>query len=181
MNARKLITLALACVVVQFHAYAGDGPDGGISAGLYNSPKGFGISLDYSAGADILNSYTIYADIYRMITDADKDAGVKFVYLHYIRLTNIETQSGRFDFYLGPGASTGYVRDYAHDHMGFILTADVAFAVRYCFKRNFDLELANVAGLGFIVGDEGGHTQLSIYNNALFQALIPSLKLMIRF
>ena len=181
MKARKSIFLALACFVMHFAAYEATAQEGGISTGLYSSPKGFGISLDYLAGADILNSYTVYADIYQMITDPDKDAGVKFVYLHYNRLTSVESEYARFDFFLGPGASTGYVRDYNHTNLGFILTADISFAIRACFKRNLDIELANDASLGFILGNSDGHTQLSIYNNGLLQAMIPSLKLMMRF
>ena len=180
MNARKLIMLVLACFAMCHNAYAG-GEDGTVSAGLYNSPKGFGISLDYNANADILNSYTVYADIYGMMSGIYRGAGVKFVYLHYNRLSWFETDYARFDVYLGPGASTGYVRDYNYDRFGFILTADVSFAIRACFKRNFDIELANVAELGFLMGEDEGHTQLSIYNNGLLQSLIPSLKLMIRF
>ncbi|MBP5566810.1 MAG: hypothetical protein J6X57_04900 [Bacteroidales bacterium] len=181
MKARKLITLALACLAVHLSAFAGGVEDGTVSAGLYNSPKGFGMSLDYYANSEILNSYTVYADIYGMMSGKYKGAGVKFVYLHYNRLTWFETDNARFDVFLGPGGSTGYVRDYNHDRFGFMLTADVSFAIRACFKRNFDIELANVAELGFLVGEEGGHTQLRIYNNGLTQALIPSLKLMFRF
>ena len=176
MNARKLITLALACIAIHINASAQ-----GLSLGLYNSPKGFGISLDHNATADILNSYTVYADVYGMYTGTNTSAGVKMVYLHSNRLSSIDTDYARFDFYLGPGGSTGYVRDHNYEGFGFILTADVSFAIRVCFKRNFDMELSNVAEIGFIIGEDGGHTQLSIYDNGLLQALIPALKLMIRF
>lgn len=181
MTARKMITLILACFALHINVYAGGEADGAVSSGLYNSPKGFGLSLDYYATADILNSYSVYADIYGMLSGIYKGAGVKFVYLHYNRLSCFETDYARFDVYLGPGSSIGYVRDYNYEQFGFILTADLSFSIRACFKRNFDIELANVAELGFLVGDESGHTQLKIYNNGLVQSLLPSLKLMFRF
>lgn len=176
MKALKLIIPALACLAVHVCASAQ-----GLSAGAFNSPKGFGISLDHNATPDVMNSYTVYADMYGMLSGTYRSAGVKFVYLHGNRLTSFDTEYARIDFYLGPGSSTGYVRDYKREQFGFILTADLSFAIRACFKRNFDMELTNVAELGFLVGENDRHTQLTVYNNGLIQALIPSLKLMLRF
>lgn len=176
MNARKLIMLTLACLAVHFNASAGD-----LSTGLFNSVKGFGLSIDYNANEDILNSYTVYADLYGMYSGSSHSAGIKFVYLHYNRLTRLESRHARYDIFFGPGASTGYVMDNGSERFGLILTADLAVAVRVSFNRSLELELATVAELGFSYGESDNKSQLDIYANGLMQALLPSLKIMWRF
>lgn len=154
---------------------------GDLSAGVFNSPKGFGISLDYYATQDIYNSYTAYAYMYRMFFDNTENAGVKFMYLHYNRLKGWERNNARFDLFIGPGASTGYVRDNDSEAFGMILTADIAIALRIRFTRSIDMEISNVAELGFIARDNKGKSEVSIYNDGLIQTILPALKLMIRF
>lgn len=176
MKERISIMLAIFLLAMQFNASAGD-----LSAGVFNSYKGFGICLNHNATDDITNSYSLYADVSGMYDGTYRDAGVKLVYLHYNKLGTMDSGSARYDLYLGPGASTGYARDHAADKPGFILTADLGLAVRACFKRSVDLELGMVAELGFISGNSKGNTQIKIYNNGLLQALIPTLKIMYRF
>ena len=168
--------LALACLAVHINASAG-----GLSAGLFNSVKGFGFSIDYNASEDILNSYTVYADVYGMYSGVSHNAGIKFVYLHYNRLSQLESTHARYDIFLGPGSSTGYVRDLGAEKYGLILTADLAVALRVYFSRNLELELATIAELGFSYGESDNKSQLDIYANGLMQALQPTLKIMVRF
>ena len=154
---------------------------GDLSAGVFNSPKGFGISLDYYATEDIYNSYTVYADMYKMFSGTYRNAGVKFVYLHYNRLGGKDYGNTRFDLFLGPGASSGYVRDFDSEQFGLTLTADIALALRARFDRCFDIEFATLTELGFIARDAGGKTQVSIYGNGIRQVFLPTLKIMLRF
>ncbi|MBR5924635.1 MAG: hypothetical protein IKZ60_04170 [Bacteroidales bacterium] len=176
MKARKMIMLALACLAMHFNASAGD-----LSTGLFNSVKGFGLSIDYDATEDIYNSYTVYADLYGMYSGVSHSAGIKFVYLHYNRLTHMESPNAKYDIYLGPGASTGYVRDNGAERFGLVLTADLAVALRVSFNRSLELELGTVAELGFTYGESDNKSQLDIYANGLMQALLPTLKIMVRF
>lgn len=176
MKERISIMLALSLMAMQFNAFAGD-----LSAGIFNSYKGFGICLDHNATEDIINSYSLYADVYGMYDGTYDDAGVKLVYLHYNKIGTIDSRFARYDLYLGPGASTGYARDHAADKPGIILTADLGLAFRASFKRSIDLELGIVAELGFISGNSEGKAQIKIYNNGLLQALIPTFKIMYRF
>ncbi len=174
------IRITIATVLI-FLAMPGVANAGELSAGSFNSFKGFGISLDYAASKDILNSYMIYADTYRVLSGTCKDAGIKMVYLHYNRLSTYVYPNSSFDLLFGPGASTGYVRNAGSDRFGFILTADIAIAIRARFQRDIDLELGTVAELGFISGNNGGKFQISMYDNGLTQAFLPFLKIMVRF
>ena len=81
MKPRLIILNLVAFLAVQSYASAG-----GVSAGLFNSPKGFGICVDYVASDIIYNSYSVYADCYGMLSGTYRNPGVKACYLHYNRL-----------------------------------------------------------------------------------------------
>lgn len=176
VKARIGIIIFITLLAMQYNAFAG-----GLYAGIFNSYRGFGISMDYAATEDIINSYNLYADVYGMYDETHRNPGIKLVYLHYNKLATIDARYARYDLYLGPGASTGYVWDHAADRRGIILTADLGMAFRACFKRNIDMELGMFAELGFVSGESGGKTQIKIYQNGLLQALIPTLKIMYHF
>lgn len=176
MKPRLIILNLVAFLAVQSYASAG-----GVSAGLFNSPKGFGICVDYVASDIIYNSYSVYADCYGMLSGTYRNPGVKACYLHYNRLASFDYDGARGGLFLGPGASSGLVRDNGSDKFGVLLTADIALAVRLSFPRHIDIEMGMVAELGFIARNTPKGVQMNIYNNGLTQALIPTLKIMARF
>lgn len=176
VKARIGIFLFITLLAMQPKAFAG-----GLSAGIFNSYKGFGISIDYAATQDIYNSYNLYADVYGMYNGKSRNAGIKLAYLHYNKLATIDAKYARYDLYLGPGASTGYVLDHGADKRGIMLTANLGLAFRACFKMNLDLEAGMCAELGFISGESEGKTRIKMYQNGLMQALIPTLKIMYNF
>jgi len=154
---------------------------GGLTAGLLNSSKGFGLSIDYVASDIIYNSYNVYADIYGMISGRYSTPGIKAYYLHYNRLASFSYKEASCGLFLGPGASIGYVRDMGSEDFGTMLSADIALSLRVSFKRNIDLEFGTVAELGFHAINTANGVQMGIYNNGLLQALQPTLKIMARF
>lgn len=176
MKARISMMIAVFLLAMQLDASAG-----GLSAGIFNSYKGFGLSIDAVATEDIYNSYNLYADVLGMYNGANRYPGIKAVYLHYNKFASINSKMADYNLYLGPGASAGYVRDHASEKPGIVLTADLALAFRASFKKNIDMELGMVAELGFISEKTSGRTQIRIYNNGLMQALIPTLKIMYCF
>ena len=99
------IRITIATVLI-FLAMPGVANAGELSAGSFNSFKGFGISLDYAASKDILNSYMIYADTYRVLSGTCKDAGIKMVYLHYNRLSTYVYPNSSFDLLFGSSRQT---------------------------------------------------------------------------
>lgn len=174
------LRLIILCTMAFFAMHA-TASAGGVSAGLFNSPKGFGISIDYLASDGIYNSYNAYADIYGMMSGKYRNPGIKLVYLHYNRLASFDYQEAECGLYLGPGVSSGVVRDSGSEKFGMILTADIALSLRVSFQRNIDLELGTVAELGFIARKNPQGVQMSIYNSGLVHALVPTLKIMARF
>jgi len=170
-----MLISAIAMLSMHINASAGD-----LYTGIYNSFKGIGISMDYLPEYDIVNSYTVYADFNQVLSGKYRNAGIKAVYIHYNRLATVETQNAVIDLMLGPGASTGYVRDRS-ENFGMILTADVGLALRVRFERNFIMELGSVAEFGFKSDRSDGNLHIGMYKNGLIQALLPSLKLMIGF
>jgi len=173
----RILALTMSFLLaVQFNAHAQ-----GWSAGLYNSLKGMGVSIDYKANDDIYNSFTLLADMTGIFGGRYTEPGIKMVYLHYNRLSAFSTEHADFGIFLAPGASTGLVRDHDTDSFGTILTADIAIALNACFIRNIDIEVGFMAELGFFATSTVSGTQMNIYDNGLRKAMIPSIKLMYRF
>ena len=176
VKARFLTFFSVLFLLAQFNASAQ-----GFSAGLYNSYKGFGFSIDYNANEDIYNSFTIYGDMTGIFDAKYSDPGLKLIYLHYNKLNGVDVAGTRLDLFLGPGASSGFVRDYNTDSFGVVLTADIALAIRASYEHNFELELGVVTELGFFANNAGTGVNISIYGNGIRQTFLPSIKIMYRF
>ena len=176
MKVRIRLLVAAALFALQINAFAGN-----FYTGLFNSPRGFGLSIDYTTKSDIRNSFTVYADIYKM-TDGSADApGVKIVYLHYNRIGGLTGPHATYDLFIAPGFSTGYVLDKDKVYPGILTAADISFALRMVPERHFELEFGVLTEIGLISGVGKGGTQTGIYSNGLRQSLYPIIKIMYRF
>jgi hypothetical protein len=176
VKARLSVLLAILSLALHPDACAGD-----LSAGLFNSFKGFGISVDHIANDDIYNSFTVYADIYRMPFGETAYPGIKIVYLHYNRIATINRQYSTYDIFIAPGFSTGYVRDFEKPRPGLVTAADLSLAVKMRTEKNIDVEFGFLSEIGFISNSGNGKTQVGIYSNGLRQSWYPIIKLMYRF
>lgn len=155
---------------------------GDYSAGSFHSPKGFGLCLDYDTGGPILNSYTLYADIYGIPNDRFNDPGLKFVFSHYNLLGRLDGEDVTASFWLGPGVSLGVVRDFGKGgNFGNCTSINCAGSVRLQYSRKIIIDLGLNLELGFIGMKNRGDYEITVYGNGIRQAWYPQVKIMYEF
>lgn len=164
----------------------------GPSWGLFNSPKGFGVSAESPVKGGTFNSFDLYADIYGLPNGrASSYPGVRIQALHNMVLRSYD-KPGRSSFvYAGFGAAAGYVRDfesfsrwnggpaYLIMNMGGIVCISGAFGVR-CDFADVTLDLGLQADAGFYIRRHESHGNLmfELYRNGLYNSLYPQLRIL---
>lgn len=172
------VTLALCiCADAQNHGL-----------GLFNSPKGFGISYEQEGtkSTEFFSSYSLYADIYGLCASRTPHPGIKFnaSRLYYIDIINGQQTS--YIFYVGPGITAGYAHDFEKDYWldfyktlskraGAILALSGTGGCRITFNRSIMLDLSLTIEAGMHLRKENGSTKLSLYKNGIIQTLYPQL------
>jgi len=155
---------------------------GDYSVGSFQSPKGIGLSVEYDTRGVILNSYTLYADLYGIPTGKYGKPGVKFVFTHYNLLGEIESDDISTGFWIGPGMSLGCVRDFGKEgRFCNCATVNCAAAVRFEYLRRLNVEIGFNLELGICGLRNGSDYEISIYNNGIRESWYPHIKLMYQF
>lgn len=167
-----------------------------ISAGLFNSAKGFGLSLILPAkDNDSFESFDVYADIYGFPTGrAAYYPGIKVQALHNVVLDAKTLPSYNRFIYTGIGACAGYVRDYEKFsrwetgpaylimNMGGIVCISGAAGIRWDFSRVvLDLSLQADAGFYMRRHETQGNMIFQLYKNGLYNSFYPQFKIMWKF
>lgn len=149
------------------------------SAGIFNSPKGFGITFSADTPNYGFNSFNLYADLTGVLSGKYSTPGVRFDYYRGIIIKALTTESFDCRLYAGPGVSTGFVRDYGSDNYGMLIALNGTFGAKFVFPRRIAIDLGVTADLGLhIRGEERGQTtNLKLYRNGLIRILYPQIKL----
>lgn len=183
MISKRLTVLFVCTLAFCMHADAQN-----IGIGLFNSPKGFGISLEQEGrkSPDFFNSYTLFADIYGTCTSRTPHPGIKFNASRLYYLDAITGSEATFIFYVGPGISAGYVHDFEKDYLtdfykalsknaGAVLALSGTGGCRFSFNKAIMLDLSFTIEAGMHLRRENGSTKLSLYKNGIFQTIYPQL------
>lgn len=163
--------------------------------GLFNSPKGFGVSYVTEVKDGTFNSFDIVADIYGFPTGRTAYyPGVRLNSFHNVVLRDIDRFPEAGFLYAGVGVSTGYVRDfekftrwatgpaYLIMNMGAILCVSGQIGIRSDFGNlSLDLSWQADAGLYLRKHETYGNAVLGLYKNGLYNCLLPQLKIMWKF
>lgn len=166
-----------------------------VSFGLYNSIKGFGLSLDV-AGEDepYVDAIILFADIYGFPTGRTDAPGIKFNYSREFFIKRIDSPEAIFSFYLGPGFTTGYAKDYEKSYFqditipleknhGFIAALSGTAGCRIGFLRHIELDLSMTleAGLFFRKDEKASNLHVGLYKNGIFESFYPQLSIVTNF
>lgn len=166
--------MLLLLPAVQYYSFAGD-----YSLGGFNSPRGFGLSVDYALGDDIRNSYSVFAETYGIFGGKYNVPGLKGMFLHYNRLASLDMEFSALDLFFAPGGSIGWVRDNASgDRFGLCTSVDFAIASLLRFDRGISIEFGFVVEAGLFSRPSGNGVRISMYHNGVMQAYYPHIKLM---
>lgn len=154
--------------------------------GLYNSPKGFGLKMENVLDERQSNTLTLYADIDGLILDNEKWPGVKLSYSHNHFFKKGNLPEAEYAFYVGAGASAGWVRDFSREtarHKGICACLETSIGVLFTFSGHIDLALDFTleAGLHFRKEELYGNPAVSWYANGVFKTPLPQLTIFYRF
>lgn len=153
-----------------------------IDAGLFNSPKGFGVAVRFSGMDRGFSTINLYADVTGMFDGQTNSPGVKLSYEYafpYLRFG----MDGRFMAYAGPGVSVGFLKDNISDPHGMLIALNCINGIQAFFDRGVTLDLSFTleAGLHMHADLKTDSNKLSIYKNGFRQFFFPQLTILKRF
>lgn len=185
----------LAALCLLFNCVSASAQDG-VGVGVFSSPKGIGLALETPAAGESFNTFTLYADIYGIIPGRCLYPGYKFIFAHNSVFATVSGDDLLYEFYAGPGASLGYVREYEpyiytdyrkflSGNFGAVACASASVGCRVSFpRRKISLNLSWTAEGGVFLDrneDNPSGFEVSFYRNGLFSALYPQLTISYRF
>lgn len=141
------------------------------SAGIFNSPKGFGLIYETTRSGRSFDRIAAYADLSGILFNREPHPGVIAGYSHLYRLP--EKDGSRF--YFGPGVTLGYVTD-VNAGYGFALAVNCTAGWRFTFPgKPVTIDLDFTANMGLHVRSENNETKLAFYKRGLYETLVPQL------
>lgn len=180
MGKSRRVILALAAILVlagmrSTDLHAQECPR--IDIGVYQSPKGFGLSIEPFKDSLSFNSYTILADMFGVLTGDYVSPGFKFTYCRKFIFKQHTSKDYKLDLYGGPGLTAGMSRDF-HDPMGFTAGLHGALGGRYSYARKISISLEISSDIAFKMHtDQRGATEMGFYKAGIIHALYPEVRI----
>lgn len=155
-----------------------------VSAGLFNSFKGFGLSTRIMSEDAESRSFSLYADIYGLpLAEVSGAPGVKFNYSHDSVLRSYRAGSAAASLYAGPGMTIGYARDFRKGDFGLVAALSGELGCRFRFDRRIvmDICMQTEAGVWIAKDKYLQNITLSLYKNGFIMTILPQLRLEYEF
>lgn len=155
-----------------------------IGAGLYNSPKAFGFVAEFHKPEGSFQTLRLCADIYGLPSGRFDRPGAVFNYSSNHILSTTAKPECDISFYMGPGVSVGYVKDFdLGNNPGAMLALSGSLGWIFRFRGSLYLDFSWTveAGMHLRHAENGEGSRLSLYKNGLFRSVIPQLCLIKRF
>ena len=168
-----------------------------VMAGLYSSPKGFGIGVHCDSSPSSFNSFSLHTDSFGFFSERTKDIGFKFNYSYNFILKKHTSDDLTIQLFVGPGATVGFAHDYETSrqfilfggdpltrNMGFTGCLSFTGGVRILSHLNrLNVCLSTRPELGIhIRKDETFNTNtLSWYIMGMIESFYPELVILYRF
>ena len=166
----------ISCIFVLTFSFPGFCQSFG--AGLYNSPKGFGLSFAADGQNGTIHKGKVFADLYGVIDGRFSQPGIKVEYSYGLVFKEGDKEHWRYRLYAGPGISSGYLRDNPENGaMGVLVALNGSVGSRFIFDKGIALDFGFTADLGFLLTDNGGETRLTMYRNGISRAFFPYLSI----
>ena len=167
----------------------------GRAAGFYNSPRGFGLVFQQDAPDHSFNSFTMMADTYGLLKNKCGLPGVRFNFSRNFIMLTTGHQGCEFEFFAGPGASLGYLRDfeknyYSRDNSvlleknpGIMTALSGTGGCHFRFSRRVDVELSWMVEIGFHLrkDEDFGNWNLAFFKNGIVKAINPQLMILYKW
>lgn len=155
----------------------------GLGVGSFQSFKGVGLSFEtLSPSGREFNTFTLYADLAPVYLGDNPDPGVKFNFSHNIRIAQFNPQTlDDLSLIAGSGFSTGWVRDSGRDKYGLCGALSGTFGARAVFPCRVCFILGITIETGLLLYDNGGHPTTTLYQDGIYQTILPHLTILYQF
>lgn len=156
-----------------------------IAGGIFNSPKGFGVSADIKASQNVV-SISLFADMYGVFSRKSDIPGIKAEIFFNREILSRKLKYSTMALYAGPGASLGYLRDFRKDSpsaMGMEVSVCTDTGIEFIFREKVILDLSLALDLGLFITSKAddGESPVRFYRNGGLQFIYPQLKIMFPF
>jgi hypothetical protein len=163
--------------------------------GLYQSPKGFGITATFDTPAgEEMNTITLRTDFYGLLSARTQHVGAFLTYTHDYRVFQLEGEDYALVVHAGAGVSLGYAHDYekgfysSYDreldrNPGGVAALAGQIGLRIDFRRHLTLDFGFCLepGIHLRTNPDTGAVILSFYKNGIYRGYYPHLDLLYRF
>lgn len=165
--------------------------------GLYNSPKGFGLTMHSPVNGSSFDSFCLHADSFGFFSGRVSNPGVKFNYSRNFILKEIRDEDLRLQFFAGPGVSAAYVYDYEtsrlfvlfggdelQKNMGLAACMSCTAGTRLLFddcRISLDLSFRSELGVHIRRDEVKSSMNLSWYIMGALETFYPELTIFYRF
>lgn len=175
------VLLLLISVTASAVGYSGDGTR--LSAGLFQSTKGIGLSLGSRFEGNKYRSFSAILDLDGVLSGRSSSGGIKIRYTgnRILKEWNSNPELNTLIF-VGSGFTAGYVRD-SELHMGLMAGVSGVAGVRFDFisklslKLEWELDIAPHIYRSF----DTKTFELGIYDNGFKKIYVPQLTISYRF
>lgn len=178
---KRLLTILLSLLCLSGHiSSAAD-----VAGGIFNSPKGFGVSTDIKTSQNVL-SFSLFADMYGVFSRESDIPGIKAEIFFNREILSRKLKYSTMALYAGPGASLGYLRDFRKDSpsaMGMEVSVCTDTGIEFIFREKVILDLSLALDLGLFISPKAddGESPVRFYRNGGLQFIYPQLKIMFPF
>lgn len=186
-RALKIIVCAAAVTLMTCSAVRAQN-----SVGIYNSPRGFGASVQHDMDADHFCTFSLFTDIYGIPSGRTKSPGVHFCFSRNNILMQRSADDVTLSVYAGPGVSLGWGHDAEFtarskedlsNNPGITGAINGTAGVRAGFARNIALDLSFMCEVGLHIRNDEHLEQrdLTLYKNGLANIWMPQLLILWKF
>lgn len=161
--------------------------------GSFQSMKGLGLTYENSVGQNTFNNYTIYADMYGVLTGRTDQLGFKASFSRCNIFLSKDVRGTNIKLFAGPGVSLGYVKDFEKGNLkeiiplsrnrGFTMGVTGSVGIRADLPRNLilDASLTMECGVHLRQNENGDGKVTSLYMNGLIRSAYPQIGLLYNF
>lgn len=149
------------------------------SAGIFQSPKGIGVSADLFSSTEHFDTFTLTMDLQCILSGKSSTPGIKLTYNYNKPIKEIKSGNGEpVIFYAGPGIACGYLRD-TNSRIGLMcgISADAGCMVFYESRLSLCVEFSVELGFHLREDSRVGVSDFKFYEAGLTRAYLPQIKI----
>ena len=179
--------IPLCCLLLSL-AWAPSASAQRAAAGIFNSPKGEGVNVDFAPADGAFYSLAVYADFYGLLSRRSKEPGVRMNFTRNFVFKEFGDGTARYFLYAGPGLSLGWVHDFERGYFtkeitplskpyGAVAAVSGTAGCRFEFERGISIDLSFTGEAGLMY--RPSNSKLTCYLNGILESFFPQISIML--